>query len=172
MINTRQAHLEVVLDEDKLGLVHAVAVREAAVVHQTNQSGADGVDSRESRDRGGLAHGQRAEGRQDGANHDLEDHQDPMQHVDQLEAQRVLGPLDDHVPVEPVWEAPGRPVPARGVDDLVLLALADGADAVGDAGPLGGREEAVASREVAGLGMRLRLGRGRALRRVAEGRLG
>ena len=140
----RITNLEVVLDKDKLRLVHAVAVREPAVVHQADEAGADRVDCRERRDRGGLAHGQRAEGRQDGADHDLQDHQDPVHHVEQLEAERVLGPLDDHIAVKPVREAPGWPVPASGMDDLMLLALADGADAVGDAGPLGGREEAVA----------------------------
>jgi hypothetical protein len=64
--------------------------------------------------------------------------------AEQLKSQRVLGPLLDHVPVQAVGEPFRGPVPAGGVDYRVLFsALSDGAEAVGDAGPFGGGEEAV-----------------------------
>jgi hypothetical protein len=64
--------------------------------------------------------------------------------AEQLKPQRVLGPLLDHVPVQAVGEPFRGPVPASGVDCRVLFsALADGTDAVNDAGPFGVGEEAV-----------------------------
>lgn len=159
------AYSDVVLDLDELGFVHAETVGQAAVVQQTDQARTDGVDGGERGDGYGLALWQRAESGEDGADHDLKNHEEPVHCAEQLEADRVLGPLLHYVPVESFRKALGRPIPAGRMDDLMLLALTDGANSVGNTSPFGRGEEAVLDGGAAGLRVisqwRTRNGRGR-----------
>jgi len=167
-------YLEVVLALDELDLVETIAVREAAVVQESEQASVDRVDGSEhGNDNAHVLHLDRAQGCEDGAENELEDHEDPTKGSQEAVGEKIFGPLLDDVPVETIRHSLGGPVPAGGMDDRMGLAVANGSEAVSNPSPLGRGEKPMVNGRSGRLGARIhRRRRGFGRRRRGDSRRG
>lgn len=107
-------------------------------MHQSKKTGIDCVQSGEQGDGCPVGVGKRSQGRQDGAEDDLGDHQSPPNAGKNVILVVVLRLLHDGVTIQSVGKSFGRPVPAGWMDNDVAIAdILESSDAAGHSLPLG-----------------------------------
>ena len=114
--------------------VKTIAVREAAVLQESEQASIDCANSSENRDCSAEVQVCRAQCCQDGTNNDLDNHEEPSEDAENVVAEIVVPSLGDDISIETRWETLRGPIPAGGMEsNTVFLNVA--ADLVGAAGP-------------------------------------